>query len=58
MNIAYKIKKYRRDKDMTQEELAEYLGVSVSAVSQWESGKTLPDISTVLTERLRKKKTI
>lgn len=48
MNIAYKIKNYRRDKDMTQEELAEYLNVSVSAVSQWESGKTLPDISTVL----------
>ncbi|MGN1410204.1 MAG: helix-turn-helix domain-containing protein [Eubacteriales bacterium] len=45
MNIGEKIKKLRRSRDMTQEELAESLSVSVSAVSQWESGKTTPDIS-------------
>lgn len=32
---------------MTQESLAEYLGVSVSAVSQWEAEKTMPDLSLI-----------
>ena len=48
MNIGIKIKKFRHDMDLTQEQLAEYLNVSVSAVSQWESSKTLPDVSTLL----------
>ncbi len=47
MNIGAIIKKNRREKDMTQEQLAEYLNVSVSAVSQWESEKTTPDISAI-----------
>jgi len=47
MNIGTVIKKYRNKRDLTQEQLAEYLNVSVSAVSQWESSKTLPDISTL-----------
>ncbi len=48
MNIGEVIKKARRKKDLTQEQLAEYLGVSVSAVSQWESGKTVPDVSLIV----------
>lgn len=48
MNIGIKIKKFRHQKDLTQEQLAEYLNVSVPAVSQWESGKTVPDVSTLL----------
>jgi transcriptional regulator with XRE-family HTH domain len=47
MEIGTVIKKYRRRRDMTQEALAEYLRVSVSAVSQWESGKTAPDLSLI-----------
>lgn len=47
MNIGTTIKKLRRGKDMTQETLAEYLGVSVSAVSQWEAEKTAPDLSLI-----------
>ena len=45
MNIGAIIKEKRQKKDLTQEQLAEYLHVSVSAVSQWESGKTTPDFS-------------
>lgn len=45
MSIGKNIKTIRRAKNMTQEELAEYLSVSVSAVSQWESERTTPDIS-------------
>ena len=48
MNIGIKIKEFRHQRDLTQEQLAEYLNVSVSAVSQWESGKTVPDVSTLL----------
>ena len=48
MNIGTMIKKYRHQRDLTQEQLSEYLNVSVSAVSQWESGKTVPDVSTLL----------
>ena len=47
MNIGANIKKIRRQKDMTQDELAERLSVSVSAVSQWELGKTAPDLSLI-----------
>ena len=47
MSIGTTIKKIRRQKDMTQEILAEYLHVSVSAVSQWEIEKTMPDITAI-----------
>ena len=45
MNIGLNIKKLRLAKGMTQEELAEYTGVSSRAVSRWENGITFPDIS-------------
>lgn len=48
MNIGAAIRQLRRQKDLTQEQLAEYLDISVSAVSQWESGKTAPDISLIV----------
>lgn len=38
------IKKYRKDRKITQEQLAEVLGVSDQAVSRWENGTTYPDI--------------
>ena len=43
MTIDEKIAKARREKRLTQEELADRLGVSRQAVSKWESGAALPE---------------
>ena len=40
-----RINKYRKLKNMTQEELAEKMGVSSQAVSKWEKDASCPDIS-------------
>ena len=42
--VGEQILKFRKEKGLTQRELGEAIGVSSSAVSQWESGGT-PDIS-------------
>ena len=47
MSIGTKVKKLRRERDMTQEQLADYLGISAKAVSQWETDRTAPDISQI-----------
>lgn len=39
------IAKCRREKNMTQEDLAEKLGVSNKSINRWENGKTMMDIS-------------
>ena len=43
--IGNRISKHRREKGLTQEELAEKLGVSSQAVSKWENDQSCPDIS-------------
>lgn len=45
MYIGEVIRKYRKNKDMTQEEMANSLGVTAPAVNKWERGNTLPDIT-------------
>ena len=45
MEIGKKIRALRLEKEVKQEELAQYLGVSVQAVSKWETGSSVPDIS-------------
>lgn len=45
MNIGKHIKTLRLAKGVTQEELAEYLGVSFQAVSKWETETSTPDIA-------------
>ena len=47
MNIGETIKKLRKQKDMTQEQLAEYLNISPQAISRWEINSTLPDITLI-----------
>ena len=45
MTIGKTIRKYRKEKGLTQEEMATRLGVSTPAVNKWENDNTLPDIS-------------
>lgn len=45
MEIGAVIRKYRKEKEMTQEEMAGCLGVTASAVNKWENGNTLPDVA-------------
>ena len=44
MVLAANIQKYRKKCRLTQEELAEKLGVTFQAVSKWENAKSTPDI--------------
>ncbi len=46
--IGENIKKLRRSKGITQEQLAEVLNVTNAAVSKWERGGSLPDITLLL----------
>ena len=43
--IGERIKKYRKDKEMTQDALAQALSVSPQSVSKWECGDGYPDIT-------------
>ena len=43
--IGSRIAKFRKAKNMTQEELASQLGLSSQAVSKWENDASCPDIS-------------
>ena len=45
--VANSIKKLRQEKKLSQEQLAEQLHVTRQAVSNWENGKTQPDIDTI-----------
>ncbi|MBQ7932780.1 MAG: helix-turn-helix transcriptional regulator, partial [Clostridia bacterium] len=45
--ISEKIRSLRRAKNVTQEELADVLGVTFQSVSRWETGQTYPDITLV-----------
>lgn len=45
INIGRTIVKMRREKGMTQEDLASYMGVSKASVSKWETGQSYPDIT-------------
>ncbi len=45
MKIGKIIRKYRKEQDMTQEEMASRLGVSTAAVNKWENDNSYPDIT-------------
>ena len=45
MTIGKRIAHFRKEKGLTQEELAQHMGISPQAVSKWENDQTCPDIS-------------
>lgn len=47
MNMGEKIKTLRKARNISQEVLAQYLGVSFQSVSKWETGATLPDVTLI-----------
>ena len=44
LTIGENIRNYRRKNDMTQEALADRLGVTYQTISRWENGTTYPDL--------------
>ncbi len=45
--IGQRIRELRKKNDLTQEKLADYLGVSYQAVSKWETGVSSPDLALI-----------
>ena len=48
LKLSENIRSFRKDHDLTQEQLAEIMGVMVGAVSKWESDRTTPDLSLIV----------
>lgn len=48
LNIGENIKRLRREKKVTQEQIADYLSISVASVSKWERNETYPDITNLI----------
>lgn len=48
MKIGEKIKDLRKERNITQEKLAEYLNISCQAVSKWENGTAAPDLQLIV----------
>lgn len=48
MNISDRIQQLRKTKGISQEELADHIGVSRQAVSKWESEQSAPDIDKII----------
>ncbi len=49
LNIGETIKRLRKEREITQEEFAEVLGVSCQSVSRWENNSCYPDIELIPT---------
>lgn len=45
LNIGTVLGERRREKGVTQEEVAAFVGVSKASVSKWENGQSYPDIT-------------
>lgn len=47
-NFGKFISELRKEKNMTQEQLAEKVGVTDKSISRWENGNTMPDITIIM----------
>ncbi len=47
LNIAKNIVRLRHEKKITQEWLADFIGVTKASVSKWETGQSMPDVATL-----------
>ena len=45
LNLSNILVKKRKEKGITQDQLAAYIGVSKASVSKWETGQSYPDIT-------------
>ncbi len=48
IEFAKQLKKYRREHQLSQEQLAEQLFISRQAISKWEQGDGLPDLNNIV----------
>ena len=48
MNFSEKLKEIRKNEGLSQEQLAEKIGVSRQAITKWETGKGLPDVENMV----------
>ncbi len=48
LKLSDNIKKHRKEMGLTQEGLADAIGVIIGAVSKWEKGANVPDIITMM----------
>ena len=48
LTLSQNIRKLRKERKMTQEQLAEVLGVTVGAVYKWESGLSVPELTLIV----------
>lgn len=66
MEIGKRIQRLRRERSLTQEQLAAALGVTSAAVSKWETNAAIPDVAIValrtscenLAHNLQKRKSV
>ena len=54
MNMADRIQYLRKAKGISQEELAEKVGVSRQAVSKWENGTAAPSTTNLIRQQKRR----
>lgn len=47
LSLSQNIRKFRKERELTQQQLAEIMGVTLGAVYKWESGQSIPELSLI-----------